>query len=577
MPQLSRLESYADGLERAVACAPGQALVTLLDQLAADPCGLLGEAMVLWRLQRYGDALTLLDGPSRDSCQNDPQYWVLVGMAARQLAGHHQRALQAYQCALELAPQRADIHYNLGNLLQDTDPAAAEIAYLQSLLLDPMQAPCWHNLAMVYQQADRFLEAVGAHRNSLKLDPTVPDVWCNLGLALLALDHHGPAQRCFTHAISLDHSHGASHTNMGTALIRQALHPEQALAFLQRGVELQQSSADSLWNLALADLLLGNYRRGWDYYEARLQTKFAIPHEVPSAGSIPASLDDCPKAGDPPLLVWSEQGLGDAIQFGRYLPLLEAAGVPYELRCRPPLARLFRDWFGLGDRVRVETGRTDAIDTRPHCPLLSLPRLFRTELITVPSVLPYLHPPAAAPAHLQVPPPPGGIAVGLVWAANASNTVMYRHKSIPLALLMPRLLDLVDLDLIELHALQVGPDASQLDPWRHHPRLTDWSPLLHDFADTAHVVRQLDLVITVDTAVAHLAGALNRPCWVLLPRNGDFRWLRERSDSPWYPGCMRLFRQQAHGDWSSVVQQLKEAWDALTLFDLDALVAAKLH
>jgi hypothetical protein len=163
-----------------------------------------------------------------------------------------------------------------------------------------------------------------------------------------------------------------------------------------------------------------------------------------------------------------------------------------------------------------------------------------------------------------------------VWAGNASNRQMYRQKSIPLALLMPRLLDLINLDLIELHCLQVGPDARQLDPWRHHPRLTDWSAQLTDFADTAHVVRQLDLVITVDTAVAHLAGALNRPCWLLLPRNADFRWLRDRADSPWYPGCMRLFRQQTPGDWSSVVQQLKDAWDALTLFNLDALVAAKL-
>lgn len=167
--------------------------------------------------------------------------------------------------------------------------------------------------------------------------------------------------------------------------------------------------------------------------------------------------------------------------------------------------------------------------------------------------------------------------MGLVWAANASNKAMYRHKCIPLELLMPRLLNLVDLDLIDLHALQVGPDHDQLAPWIDHPRITDWAPHLGDFADTAQVVSQLDLVIAVDTAVAHLAAALNRPTWLLLPSNADFRWLRGRWDSPWYPGCMRLFRQTHQGDWSAVVHELHQALDRLFLLDLQALAAAKLR
>jgi hypothetical protein len=153
---------------------------------------------------------------------------------------------------------------------------------------------------------------------------------------------------------------------------------------------------------------------------------------------------------------------------------------------------------------------------------------------------------------------------------------MYRHKSIPLRLLMPRLLDLLELDLIDLHSLQFGVDQAQLDPWRHHERITDWSPHIQDFADTAHVIRQLDLVITVDTAVAHLAGALNRPTWLLLPCNCDFRWLQERHDSPWYPSCMRLFRQPHHGDWPSVVEAVHQAIDDLFLLDFDALMAARM-
>ncbi len=574
---MSRPESYAPALERVAACPDGAPLEALLEQLEAEPFGMLGRAMAFWRLRRHEKALTLLRGCNDPACLRDPQYWLLMGMAARQLTAHATEALQAYHRALELAPQRADIPYNIGNLLLANDPVGAERSYRQSLALDPFQASCWHNLGLLMQRDDRYNESSRCLRISLQLDPLVPDAWCNLGLALLAEDQHEPAQRCFAQAISLDSSHGASYTNMGSALVRQALHPEQALIYLQRGVELQSSSADSLWNLALADLLLGNFKRGWVFYDARLKTRFAIPHERPSGGGMPDSLSACPRPGEPPLLVWSEQGLGDAIQFGRYLPMLEAAGIPYEFRCRPPLLRLFRQWLRLGEQVQPETLRTDADDRRPQCPLLSLPRLFGTELETVPSVLPYFQAPESPPPHLQVSPPPGGLAVGIVWAASADNRQMYRHKSMPLALLMPRLLDLLDLDLIDVHALQVGPDAPQLDPWRSHPRIIDWAPRLNDFADTAHVVSQLDLVISVDTAVAHLAGALNRPCWVLLPRNPDFRWLRHRADSPWYPGCMRLFRQADHGDWFSVVHQVKAAFDALFLFDVDALAAAKLH
>jgi hypothetical protein len=152
---------------------------------------------------------------------------------------------------------------------------------------------------------------------------------------------------------------------------------------------------------------------------------------------------------------------------------------------------------------------------------------------------------------------------------------MYRHKSMPLELLMPRLLDLINLDLIDLHSLQFGDDAGQLDPWISHERITHWPERLSDFSDTAHVVRQLDLVISVDTAVAHLAGALNRPTWLLLPQNADFRWLKDRSDCPWYPS-MRLFRQTNHGDWAGVVNQVKAAFDELFLLNIDALAPARI-
>ena len=207
--------------------------------------------------------------------------------------------------------------------------------------------------------------------------------------------------------------------------------------------------------------------------------------------------------------------------------------------------------------------------------MLSVPYLFQTELSTIPSATPYLCAPGPTPSHLQVSEAPGGLNVGVVWASNPNNRHMYRHKSLPLSCLIQPLIDLVDLDLIELHSLQVGSDVEQLDPWRDHERVFDWNGVVDSFSDTAHVINQLDLVISVDTAVAHLAGALNKQTWLLLPHNADFRWLHQRDDSPWYP-TMRLFRQKQRGDWQSVITELQAALNGLFILDLPALADAKL-
>jgi len=140
---------------------------------------------------------------------------------------------------------------------------------------------------------------------------------------------------------------------------------------------------------------------------------------------------------------------------------------------------------------------------------------------------------------------------------------------------LPHLLDIASLGLIQIHSLQYGLEANELSGYQPTDYITDWSSHLTDFSDTAFLIAQLDLVISVDTAVAHLTASLNKPCWLLLPYNADFRWLRSRNDSPWYPGLMRLFRQTSHGDWTSVVDQLKQAWNDLTLFNLQTLIASK--
>jgi tetratricopeptide (TPR) repeat protein len=573
-------EAWLNRLAADASLAP-QALAAALPQVETAKPSLLWlmlAGLALWNLQRYDEALTWLSTPAPQTVE-EPSYLVLLGMVARRVPGEETRALEAYHRALALDQQRPDIYFNIGNLLKEHQPEQAIPYYQHSLGLDRMAAGVWHNYGLALHDSGQSDHAAEAFQISLQLDPLDADAWCNLGLAYFGLERFERAKACFHHAITLDSSHATSHVNVGQVLV-ETLQPEQALDYLRRGVELESSSSNSLWNLSLALLLLGQYQEGWRYYEARFATEQFETQKQPTAHPLPRDLSALPSTGEPELIVWSEQGIGDGIQFCRYLGLLEARGVPYRFLAHKPLVSLYRDWLGLGDHVAVEIDRSIEgpleQDPRRHIPLLSLPLLFGTDLHTVPSVTPYLTPPGPPPEHLKVPEPPGGLAVGIVWATNPGNKAMYRNKSMPLAALMPRLIDLINLDLIELHSLQVGADTEQLDPWRDQQRLTNWNGRLNDFSDTAHVIQQLDLVIAVDTAVAHLAAALHKPTWLLLAHNADFRWLHQRSDSPWYP-TMRLFRQHSRGDWPSVVNQVKAAFDELFILDIDALAAAKLQ
>ena len=527
-------------------------------------------ALGLWMSKRYSDALEALERPGVESaCGHIAYFHALLGMVARQVEGKHLLARQAYQRALQIEPDRPDTLYNLANLIKDDQPEEADLLYRRSLAINPHSASTWHNLGVNLNALNRPFDAIAPLKTSLQLDASNPEVWCNLGLAFYGAEDYIRAERSFRHTISLDSNHSPGYQNLGNTLI-SALRPEEAIEILEKGVQLDKSSTHSLWNLSLAYLLLGRYKKGWRYYEARFRCPDFADVSPPTTGPLLQSLNDAPRKGEKPLVVWSEQGMGDVIQFCRYLHLLEAASIEFVFATRPCMVSLVREWMGYGERVQPFESFNRLADKRQHVALMSLPALFNTELHTIPSHVPYLCTRQALPQHLTLEPPPGGLNVGLVWASNPDNKAMYRNKSMPLATLMPVLMDLVKLGLIELHSLQFGQDAQQLKPWLDLDGVNDWHQHLDDFSDTAHLVRQLDLVISVDTAVAHLAGALNRPTWLLLPQNADFRWLKNRSDSPWYPS-MRIFRQTHQGDWSGVVEDLRNAFQDLTLLDFSSL------
>ncbi len=545
-----------------------------------DPSWIVPWALALWHAEAFEAALSVLERHAQQ-LQASIDFHVLRGMVLRRLPGRAVEALPCYKAALRLEPFRADIYFNLGNLLRDELNRAenAVRSYAFSLKVDPQPARTWLNYAISLQELERHEEALVAHHRGLCLDPANADAWNNAGLAHYALAQVDEALRFFRYSLDLNAQSAAAHVNVGNALI-ELCNPEQAIAHLEQGIVLEEeakTASNALWNMSLVRLMLGEFPEGWSLYEARFGTKQFDKVNLPSSGPRVLRLDQLPSADAPPdqqLLVWSEQGMGDSIQFCRYLLLLRHRGVPFQYMTRRPLHRLMVHWLGLADAVVPDKSTDAETDPRPHIPLMSLPHLFGTDLETIPVLRGYLKAPEPTPANLRVAPPPGGISVGITWASNPDNRAMYHKKSLPLELLMPRLEQLMDLDLIEVHALQVGDDAAQLEPWRDHPRLTDWNGKLDDFADTAHVLRQLDLVIAVDTAVAHLAAALDRPVWLLLPANADFRWLQNRSDCPWYPS-MRLFRQTARNDWPSVIAQLHAALDELFLLDIEALIASR--
>jgi tetratricopeptide (TPR) repeat protein len=507
------------------------------------------EGACLHQLGRSAEAVA----PVRRAIAADPanaSYLNTLGVILRKIK-HTEQAVRAYERVIALDPGFADAYYNCGNALSELKrlEEAAE-KFRGCLQHNPRHNSAHHNLANSYRDLKQLDLALEHYRLSDDCEHHNPDMHCNWGLAWQLKERWDKAIDAFETAIAQKSDHAPSHINLGSALAVQERFDE-ACASLRRGVELDDTCNDAKFNLGLTLLTIGQYEEGWKFYDTRL----SLPDKVrPPLGSPiwDGSLDI-----DGPLLVWAEQGYGDNIQFVRYLPILVELGLQVTCATRGPLMELFRQCLQPACPAIIEHKPADLQGFRHHVPLLTLPRILRTTLNTVPMMPGYLKAPAAIPDRLRVARQPFALHIGLVWASGVDNKDMYADKSLALELLMPLFDQWRQERLVTLHALQVGVDAAQLDPWRGEWGVTDWSDRLTSFLDTAIVINQLDLVITVDTAVAHVAGGLDKPTWLLLQHNADFRWLRGRADSPWYP-CMSLFRQRKLGDWPSAVAQLGE-------------------
>ena len=517
-----------DAFEKSIALAP---------DLAGNHVNL---ATALLRLGKPKQALRSLEHAL--DLQNDlPEAHYNLGNTLLAL-GRPVDAERAFERAIALRPDYAEALNNLGQVLRDRgDAERATRNFHAALDASPDYGPAWSNLCGTLIDLGRTADAIAAGRRAVLFVPGEARAHYNLGNAFAAALIPAEAAACYRRALQIDPVFADAFVNLGVSQMRLG-DCDKAIAALDHALTVDAGLPEANWNKALALLLSGRLEEAWDLYEWRWRAVSGLTFP-----EIARPVWDGESGQGRTVLVRCEQAYGDAIQFSRYLPLVRERGWRIVLECAPKLERLFRA-SGLADTVLAFGVARPDFDF--WLPVMSLPRVFETSLDTIPSDIPYL---VAGPVPMS-----GGdggradLKVGIVWQGSVTND-RGRYRSCALADLAP-LRQLPGVSLFSLQSQMSGEDREALRQFS----IPDLETGLRDFADTAAAVLGLDLVITVDTAMAHLAGALGRPVWTLLSAFPDWRWLLDRDDSPWYPG-MRLFRQQRIGDWASVVGQVSSA------------------
>jgi len=493
--------------------------------------------------------------------------------------GHLDKAERLCAAILDWRPDDFDALQLLGLLNLQRRRLAEALRFLsKALQVNSGSAEAMSNLGLALHALGRFDEAVDQYRSALLVAPGHPEILYNLANACLELGRVDDALANYDDVLAKDASHVGALVNRGNALLRlnrpvQAIasydrallsspgHPQMltnrghALRRLDRPVEALADFTAALarggefpeahFEAAMTHLALGEFAAGWKEYEWRWKTgTFAARRRQFRS---PLWLGDTPVAGKT-ILLHAEQGFGDTIQFIRYAPLLAERGAKVICEVQPELRPLLSQLQG----IEVIAAGEPLPSFDMHCPLLSLPLAFGTRLETIPASVPYLEAPVERLAHWRNRVPERRPRAGFVWSGSAShkNDV---NRSIPLA----RLAALISDAPVACISLQSELRDADCETLRDLPDLVHLGSELRDFADTAAVISLLDVVISVDTAVAHLVGALGKPVLILLPYAADFRWMRERCDTPWYPTA-KLLRQPAFGDWDSVIARLRD-------------------
>lgn len=466
-----------------------------------------------------------------------------LGLILRGL-GKFNEASDSYRTALSIKSDNAQAHAGLGEIcLLQNNYTDAVAHFKKSVATEAGRAETHCNLGLAYWHLGKIQQALDSCQTAIRLNPELAEAYSNLGLVLNAQGRSEGACAACQQAIHLNPFLDGAYVNLGMACHDMGRYDEASEAY-EKTMRINPNNPDAHWNLALLLLLHGEFERGWEEYEWRWQRQATPPRPF-----VQRLWDGSTLAGRT-ILLHAEQGLGDTLQFVRYIQHVKARGGRVIVECQAPLAKLVSTCDGV-DEVVVQGSPLPPFDV--HAPLLSLPRIFQTRINSVPNQTPYLKVPDQNHARIlaAISSNPGQLKVGIVWAGRPTHP-NDRNRSCEFALFRP----LSMLANIKLFSLQKGERCSDLAT--NAVSAINLGDMLNDFSDTAAAISRLDLVISVDTSVAHLAGALGKPTWVLLPHVPDWRWMLTDEKTPWYPH-MRLFRQHQAGDWSTVFERVTTA------------------
>jgi tetratricopeptide (TPR) repeat protein len=547
------------------------------DPLNAEVLQLLG--MTVLACGQAPRAVELLR-QSVDLAPDRPSAHANLGRALKE-AGHGEAAIASFDRAIAAAPGDFDAWIDRGNTLATLGRIHESLtSFDAALAVNPSHVGALNNRGAALRELKRFDEAVACLRRASEIEPDNADTLLNLSTALRNCGRDEESLACTDRILARNPRHAPALNNRANALanLRRhqealpvldqaiALEPDLASAWVNRGnvlsalcrhddahaslqhaLTITPDSAATQWNASLMELLLGHFSTGWQAYESRWSMS---SFELRRHTHLPLWLGSA-DIRDRRIVLWHEQGFGDTVQFCRYAIMVAALGAAVVLEVQPALKTLLAQSLR-GIAMVVATG-----EPVPPCdfatPLMSLPLAFRTETSTIPFAPAYLRadPHSVANWTQRLGPRQRGLRIGLALSGNATHK-NDRERSLPADQLAP-LCDDAEWFIIQKELRNAGElTFSRL------PGVRYVGDELGDFADTAALIANLDLVISVDTAVAHLAGALGKPVWVLLPANPDWRWQLERGDSPWYPSA-RLFRQPMPGDWDQVIQAVARA------------------
>jgi len=463
--------------------------------------------------------------------------------------GDFDAAIKEFNQALRFKSDFAEAYYNLGNALKRRGDLDAAIEnFNQALRFKPDFAEAYNNLGNVLKDQGHIDAAIEKLNQALRFKPDHAEANFNLGTVLLGQGELDAAIEKLNQALRFKPDYADAYLNLGVALQKRG-HVDAAIEKLNQAVRLKPDYAEAHLNRSMGLLLSGNFTEGWKGYESRFQHKdwkitFPQRDEMPRwDGSL---------FHDKRLFVHGEQGFGDTLQFVRYLPMVKARGGTVIFGTKEPLFGMLRGFPGIDELVEQSFDGKPTVEFDLYVPLLSLPGIFGTTLETIPAEVPYLYVDSGKVAYWRGRLSGASFKVGIVWSGRPGHK-NDKNRSCALELFSP----LAGIPGVELYGLQKGEAATHVESLSKEIIVTNLVEEFEDFTDTAGVIENLDLVISVDTSVAHLAGAMGKPVWVLLPFAPDWRWLLDREDSPWYP-TMRLFRQPKQGDWDDVFRRVAD-------------------